>query len=1172
MKAIKILLIFFLFAETSFSQAPNICMEKIKPVSSLTLNTFAVNHINHADFNNDGNIDLLIRTNKWYLYQGNGNGTFTKKDSISFSMTGNTKLKDLTNDGLPDIVFDDWYSINLGNFSFSTPQNFLGSSATTFSDVYDFNNDGYNDIAAVRFNTVMSVCINNQIGGFNTPITTTITGAPSFNLLDLKVTDFDKDGMKDIVLCGAPNIGFLKRTGPTTFNNFVAVSTASASKVKLADFNNDGYEDMIMSSYSTKDFIYFMSNGVNFTKNTFSLRNNLYNSSGAASIVALAEINNDGFIDVITHNGSTNQGSMELAMVKNNGNGTFGFMGVYKAFDYPVCIDAFDANNDLKPDVILCQDNNPFYNINTCLNLGNGNLNFPKSYAYGNFAADNVVIDDFDNDLDKEAILLSQYSGKGMPFIIDDNNKTNDTSFFDSAIMDSSNIFGHQMEKGDFNKDGLLDIAYTSILNNRIGILLNKGNLQFTQPFYIYLPAKPSAITVGDFNSDANLDIAVCYTNSAVFTALLNTGGLSFTQVNTTSMASKNNGIAASDFNNDGRTDIALIEDFNLRIYTGNNTGNFTLINSYPTFPDGLERIRVADLNSDVNKDLVVCMKFSGKILTCFGSGTGTFSNSSYNVFGLPQWTAHADLNSDGIIDIVTANGSSSTSSSYFSILFGQGSNSFWPAQNFYQPEGLVGVEIGDLNNDGSQQIVFSGRWGATVYNTAGAFFNYKSPYTLCSGQTLTLTAPSIGAGTSYTWMPGNITTNSLVVTGSGSYYLNYSNSTLGCNAKSNTITVNAISATPSNITINGGPRTICGGDSVKLNVTTALKPTWNTGDTTLNIIKFPFGNVIYQVNAIDSNGCNIMDTFTVKVNPLPLITFSLSANTVCSGSLVTITAYGANSYTWSTGSNSNSITPTPTLATSYSVAGTNSLGCSSNNSITVNTKPIPSVTVVANNYTVCAGSNATLTASGANTYSWSVSPNSNPKVVTPTVTTTYTVWGTSTLSCTGTQTVTINTNPKPTLSITSTPSAICFGQTATITVTGANTYTWVVPSASGPSITVSPLSNTTYFGNATDLNGCTNSFNYNLNVNTCTGLNNQVINNSIYCYPNPTSGELILRTGHKENLELEVYNVIGEMILKQAIIKTETSINLKEKANGVYFVRLIENGNTVYYSKIVKQ
>ena len=86
------------------------------------------------------------------------------------------------------------------------------------------------------------------------------------------------------------------------------------------------------------------------------------------------------------------------------------------------------------------------------------------------------------------------------------------------------------------------------------------------------------------------------------------------------------------------------------------------------------------------------------------------------------------------------------------------------------------------------------------------------------------------------------------------------------------------------------------------------------------------------------------------------------------------------------------------------------------------------------------------------------------------------------------------------------------------------------------------------------------------------TGIKNSINKINIKLYPNPTSSELILQTELKENLTLEIYNVIGQQILKQKITETETKINLKEQANGIYFVKVLEEGKTIYHSKIIKQ
>jgi hypothetical protein len=98
----------------------------------------------------------------------------------------------------------------------------------------------------------------------------------------------------------------------------------------------------------------------------------------------------------------------------------------------------------------------------------------------------------------------------------------------------------------------------------------------------------------------------------------------------------------------------------------------------------------------------------------------------------------------------------------------------------------------------------------------------------------------------------------------------------------------------------------------------------------------------------------------------------------------------------------------------------------------------------VASPTAVCAGSSATLTGSGASTYTWNPGAISGTTiVVTPTATTVYTVVGTTTLGCTATRTRTLTVTPNPTVNATASPTAVCAGSSATLTGSGATTYTW---------------------------------------------------------------------------------------------------------------------------------
>jgi hypothetical protein len=154
-----------------------------------------------------------------------------------------------------------------------------------------------------------------------------------------------------------------------------------------------------------------------------------------------------------------------------------------------------------------------------------------------------------------------------------------------------------------------------------------------------------------------------------------------------------------------------------------------------------------------------------------------------------------------------------------------------------------------------------------------------------------------------------------------------------------------------------------------------------------------------------------------------------------------------------------------------------------SRTSVTATVNALPTVSITPNSATVCAGSTATLTASGTvASYTWNTSATTASITASPTVTTNYIVTGTDVNSCTNTATSTVTVNTLPTIVVNTT--TICTGATATLTANGATTYTWNT-STTGATITPSPTITTNYTVTGTDANNCSNIATSTITVNT---------------------------------------------------------------------------------------
>lgn len=266
----------------------------------------------------------------------------------------------------------------------------------------------------------------------------------------------------------------------------------------------------------------------------------------------------------------------------------------------------------------------------------------------------------------------------------------------------------------------------------------------------------------------------------------------------------------------------------------------------------------------------------------------------------------------------------------------------------------------------------------------------------------------------------------------------------------------------------------ICiGQQTATLTAVGAQTYTWSTGAITAGITQSPAVATNYTVTGTDAHGCVNTATTTIAVNPLPMVTIA-GSSTICVGQqTATLTAAGAQTYTWSTTATTASITLSPALTTNYTVTGTDANGCTNTATagILVNTLPL----VTANSSTICIGQQtATLTAAGAQTYTWSTTATTSSITLSPALTTNYTVTGTNANGCTNTATAGILVNTLP--PVTASSSTICLGQqTATLTATGAQTYTWST-NATTAGISPNPTITTTYTVTGTDANNCTNT------------------------------------------------------------------------------------------------
>jgi hypothetical protein len=203
----------------------------------------------------------------------------------------------------------------------------------------------------------------------------------------------------------------------------------------------------------------------------------------------------------------------------------------------------------------------------------------------------------------------------------------------------------------------------------------------------------------------------------------------------------------------------------------------------------------------------------------------------------------------------------------------------------------------------------------------------------ICPGQTVSATA---SGANSYVWMPGNLngSAQALTPTSNTTYTITGSNGSCNSNA---TIAVNVSQI---NLNVNVSNAALCAGQSVTLSASGAASYTVNPGGVTSNPSVFtPSANTTFFITG-ENGSCSKTTSTQITVEPDFQILLSVSDSLLCLGDTAYITAFGANSFTFSPGANGGgSWVVAPQVPTSYTLTAANNDNCPKDTVIFINVK-----------------------------------------------------------------------------------------------------------------------------------------------------------------------------------------------------------------------------------------
>ena len=822
-----------------------------------------------GDLNGDGRPDLAVAyqyNNNLNILLGNGDGSFATGYGVGSGNTGGSgfagpdsiAIGDFNSDGFLDLAQVSGDNsilrvyLNNGDATFQNEVEYTTGSTPRAVTAGDANGDGFADLVVTNANSsTVSVFLNNGDGTFGAQTTFATGTSPQ----GVAIADIDADGLVDLMVMntGSSDVSLLRGIGDDTFQTPISFAVAGTPiAMRVLDLDGDGLPEVATTSYSGSVVTVLFNGGSGtFSRSDYPVDGNPYSLSSG-------DLNGDGIPDLVTSSLSNNS----VTALVTNGEILFGDPQIFSVGSSPTSAKVVDLNGDGRDDVVTV--NRATNTVNVQLNAKNGTQTgfdrytvvqvspFVSSISRGelpvsvtnratvyytvSFSEDVTGVDASDFTASTTGSLsvgqlrvvqfgasqyqvaLSGISGDGTVQLnlVDDNsirdlsgnalvNSTRSVSY-DAPVNYATGSAGRSVTTGDFNEDGIADLAGASSASNSITVLLGNGDGTFTALPDLTTEDQPFSITTGEFNQDLHLDLIVAAAGAGTvnvflgngdgtfqaavssltgtlpfsvavadldfdgtldavtgnfdgtFSVLMGTGSGTFQTPVNFSSGGATYSIALADFNEDGLLDVfsANFTNAGFSVITAVGDGTFNAPIGFLS-GGGPSSIAAVDFNRDGHVDVAVSHLDDGTVSVFLGDGSSLILSQTLPVGTSPYAVIAQDINGDGLEDIVAANYIGDT----VSVFFSNGDGTFSPQGTFAtgpSPRGLTAV---DMNGDDRVDLATSNSSG----NSVSVLINNTRGDTLGEIYAIDRVAPTIQSITHSSTAPTNSNSLSYTVT-----------------------------------------------------------------------------------------------------------------------------------------------------------------------------------------------------------------------------------------------------------------------------------------------------------------------------------------------------------------------------------------------------------------------
>jgi FG-GAP-like repeat len=595
------------------------------------------------DFNQDGRLDLITLGISVLVLLGNGDGSFQNQTRFAVGTEPlSVVVTDVNGDGRPDVITanasSDDVSVLLGggNGSFEPERRFSSGPRPVSLAVTDLNGDGRQDlVTANQAGNDVAVFLGNGDGSFQSGRSFMVGLGPNAVVL----ADVDGDGRLDALTANSDSndVSVLLGNGDGSFQSQILVEAGSPINVPGPPlFSNEQdhlFQDPLNQPIEDP-------------------RRDQEPPVLGPRTVAVADLNEDGRLDLVTVNGD----SKDVSVLLGRGDGSFEPERRFAAGVRVTSARVADLNGDqfldlATDDVIL---------------LGNGDGSFQDA---GDFSLGGVIrsVTDLNGDGRPDPVtFLPSRGGAGNLFVF----LGEAGGSFRSEPLSVSGDVPSSVAVADLNGDQVLDLVLAYSASDDVSVILGNPALEQPAPTFLVAPTPERFVAPrqtphrGDLDQDGTPDIVV----------LDGAGQILFRR-----------GLPGTDnlfappvlINGDGPPahDITLLQTATgLAVAASDDQSHTVSIYTFRGQPElgtdftrgsfvtgGLvqERLAVADLDGDGLDDLVILDNLGNSITIALQKDDSFTSTHTVAVGATPSDVTFADLDGQEGLDIIVSNQSS---------------------------------------------------------------------------------------------------------------------------------------------------------------------------------------------------------------------------------------------------------------------------------------------------------------------------------------------------------------------------------------------------------------------------------------------------------------------------------------------------------------------------------